>query len=268
MPERLTPRIMDEAFVSSSLGREMHFMVVKPEHGGPDTPVLYLLHGRGRNRLSLVNDPTCRDELLQADCWVMLPDGDDGWYSNTPRGRYASYLEEVVQVAEARCALAPLASRRAIAGWSMGGYGAVRFAEAHPQFFSVVVSVIGLLDFPRPSDLPAGQNYPVPTAYFGSDPAGWDQFNPIHHINALSNRSLLLITATDSFDRTMNERFSDALTAAGIPHEFRLLQGGHTFAVVRTALPLVLDFVRQTVRQSYHENAPNLSRGLGFPVAH
>lgn len=247
-PTHPSPRIAEAAYASSVLGSERHFVVVKPHNGDPDAPILYLLHGRGRNRRSLVDDPICRENLLKSECWIILPDGDDGWYINSSKGQYSSIMDEIIRVAEDRCALSPPAHRRAIAGWSMGGYGAVRYAEAHPQSFGVVVSIIGLLDFPRPETLPVGQNYPVPTEYFGTDPVEWANLNPIHNIAVLRGKRLLLITATDAFDRTMNERFSGALTNAAIPHEFRVLTGGHTFDVIRSALPMVFDFVHRAIR--------------------
>lgn len=246
--ELLAPRLEELTFTSAALDREMRLVVVRPETTSDSTPVLYFLHGRGRHRRTLIDDEASRKELLQAGCWIILPDGEDGWYSDTLAGNYASYLEEVMQVAETHYGLAPSAGHRAIAGWSMGGYGAVRFAQTHPDRFGLVAAVIGLLDFPRPATLPEGQNYAVPQDPFGVDPAGWVAFNPLAGVESLRGKSLLVITAKDAFDRTMNVRFCAALDAADIPHDYRVLPGGHTLAVVHAALPLVLDFVRRSAR--------------------
>ena len=131
----------------------------------------------------------------------------------------------------------------------MGGYGAVRFAVRHPEEFSVVVSVIGLLDFPRRADLPAGQNYTVPVARFGDDPSRWQAFNPIHKADALRDHAVLIITAADAFDRTMNEHFHAQLRDRSVAHEYVVLPGAHTFEVVHAAMPRVVEFVGRSLAQ-------------------
>lgn len=246
--ETIAPRIEELVFASASLGREMRCLVIRPVAGREGAPILYLLHGRGRNRRSLIDEATSQAALLAAGYWIVFPEGEDGWYSDTPGGRYASYLGELVQTVEQFYGLSLTLRHRAIAGWSMGGFGAVRYAETHAEQFGTVAAIIGLLDFPRPATLPEGQNYPVPVERFGSDPTGWSKYNPLGDAAQLRGKAVLIITGTEAFDRTMNEHFSAALDAAGVPHEYRLVSGGHTFSVVQTALPLVLDFVSHATR--------------------
>jgi S-formylglutathione hydrolase FrmB len=239
-------RLEEFAFASSSLGREMKTRVVRPA-SGEDRPVLVLLHGRGRHRNSLLELDDARAALLAADLWVFLPDGEDGWYIDSPvdpASRYAAYLDELLAEIAARYPVPRDAARWAVAGWSMGGYGAVSLVQRRPERFGAVAAIIGLLDFPREETLPAGRNYTVPAARFGADREVWRRYNPIHQIDALRDKAVLLITAEDAFDRVMNENFSAALAAAGVPHRFVLKPGGHTLHVVREALPEVLAFVR------------------------
>jgi S-formylglutathione hydrolase FrmB len=239
-------RVVEVAFSSAALGREKRFFVICPLNSGAGGGgVLVLLHGRGRNYRSLVELPETKEALLTAPYYVILPDGEDGWYVDSPKlaaDRYEAYLEEVIQRAGNRFALSHDAGRWGIAGWSMGGYGAVRFAERHPGAFKVVASMIGLLDFPRPADLPSGQNYQVPVARFGADPRGWTSYNPSAAVEKLRGAELLVITAVDSFDRTMNERFVQTVRGAGMKCDFQIIPGTHTLAVVEAALPQVLKF--------------------------
>jgi S-formylglutathione hydrolase FrmB len=239
-------RLGEFAFASAALGREMKTRVVRPAGGG-DRPVLLLLHGRGRHRNSLLELADTREALLAADLWVFLPDGEDGWYIDSPvdpTSRYAAYLDELLAEIAARYPVSRDARCWAVAGWSMGGYGAVSLAQRRPERFGAVAAIVGLLDFPRAETLPAGRNYTVPAARFGTDREVWKQYNPLHRIDALRDKAVLLITAEDAFDRVMNENFSSALTAAGVRHRFVLRPGGHTLEVVRAAVPEVLAFVR------------------------
>jgi S-formylglutathione hydrolase FrmB len=246
---KIHPDTWEIAFDSGVLQAEKKFCLIVPESvaQAPDGwPVLFFLHGRGRTPRSLVDLEPMRQVFRGAPFCTVFPQGDDGWYIDSPvnpKGRYEAYLEEVIAWAGRVRPLTRTRERRAITGWSMGGYGAVRFAIRHPDDFGVVAGLIGLLDFPRPADLPEGQNYAVPAARFGSDPDVWRQFNPLAEAGALRGRAVLLITAADAFDRTYNERFHARLRELKIPHEFLVLPGAHTFDVVQAAVPRIVNFV-------------------------
>ena len=242
-------RVHELSFFSEALQREMTVSVVAPAEPMDDSTVLLFLHGRGRHHRSLLEVEASREVLLAADMWVILPEGEDGWYIDSPvqaEARYEGYLSEVVAETTARFDLPQQGACWAIGGWSMGGYGAMRFAVRHPEQFATIATVVGLLDFPREETLPAGQNYTVPQDRFGEDRVVWAAFNPINGVSALQGKAVLLITADAAFDRTMNENFSAALIEAKIGHRIITLEGGHTFPVVQAALPLVLDFVRRS----------------------
>lgn len=237
-------RIVAAHVTSLALGRALPIAVIVPARAAQRAaPVLFILHGRGRNHRTLLDSPVARAALLAAPFYVVLPEGEDGWYvdgQGDDDARYGSYLAEVVAWAGALFPLATEARRRGIAGWSMGGYGAVRFAETHPAGFGFVASIIGLLDFPRPATLPDGQNYAVPVRRFTADPAVWETYNPLPAIASLRDTRLLLILGSHGFERTMNENFLAALEARGMRASVHRLDGGHEFSLVERALPLVI----------------------------
>jgi S-formylglutathione hydrolase FrmB len=213
--------------------------------GTSDSPVLYILHGRGRSDRSLVDEPTTREALRSAPFVTVLPNGEDGWYLDSavkPQNAYAKHLEETIHDAEQRYGLSRRPEKRAIAGWSMGGYGCVRYAEAHPRTFVAVAPILGLLDFPR-SGLPKGQTYVVPAGVFGTNEQDWKGLNPLLAAEELRGADVFLVTANRAFDRTMNENFRDRLQELHISHEWKVLDGEHTFDVVKQALPIVIGHV-------------------------
>ncbi len=258
--EEIAPRIKQVSFTSDVLGLEKRFCVVLPSgytSDKDDWPWLLLLHGRGRHERSLIDDPRSRAALLAASFVVVLPDGDVSWYIDSPAGRYDKYIKEVLRVASARFALSGKPSRRAITGWSMGGYGCVRFAQTNGDWrFALVAPIIGLLDYPRdPQRFPAGQSYPVRTKVFGEEPSDWAKFNPIRQAQRLRGMSVMLITADGAFDRMMNERFSRRLKELGIEHDLKMLEGTHSFDVVRDALPLVIERTEQVFNSTNTQEA-------------
>ena len=242
---RAGERITFSEIASVALGRSLPLAVVAPEHPSPaDTaPVLFVLHGRGRHHRSLLDSPAARSALLAAPFHVVLPQGEDGWYIDSPArpaDRYGAYLGEVVAWGGANLPVSRLPARTGIAGWSMGGYGAVRYAQANGGRFGFVASIIGLLDYPRGETLPEGRNYRVVVDRFTADPAVWMRLNPIHGVEALRGARLSLVLATRGFELTMNENFLSALEEKGLPARVHRLEGGHEFSLVERALPLVL----------------------------
>ena len=114
-------------------------LLLQPKHGGPDELLLVSLafpkHGRelagegGHGGEGGTVDAE-RTALLAAPCYVVLPQGEDGWYINAPgnpAAGYETYLEEVIAWAERTYPIARDPRARGIAGWSMGGYGALVF---------------------------------------------------------------------------------------------------------------------------------------------
>src|SRR5688572_19867521 len=94
-------RITFSAVPSAALGRTLPVAVVAPEKipSGVDAPVLFVLHGRGRHHRSLIESAAAREALLAASFYVVLPQGEDGWYIDSPArpaDRYATYLGEVL----------------------------------------------------------------------------------------------------------------------------------------------------------------------------
>ena len=248
----IADRIPAVTFKSEVLGTDKIFCAVLPDNynkAAHPWPVLFLFHGRGRDERSLVDDPGAREILLAAPFVTILPDGDDGWYINSPvkaDDRYQDYLDEVVDLATAQYNLSTIREQRGLSGWSMGGYGCTRYAIAHPNEFAALAPMIGLLDFPR-TGLPEGQSYEVPTDRFGADEEIWSVLNPIHSTEKLRGMDLCILTGTTAFDRTMNLNFCGRLAALEMPHTLHLLPGAHTFEVVRNSLPIVVKFMSDSL---------------------
>ena len=251
----IAPRIEAVQFESKVLGTKKTFCAILPaqfKENDKDKettyPFLLLLHGSGRNERTLIDHPKARQILLDAGFMIILPDGDSQWYVDSPvdpKSKYATYLEEVLRLAETHYRLSRDPKQRAIAGWSMGGYGAVRFAENHPDEFGAVASMIGVIDYPRArEEFPPGQSYVIIRRCFGKNPKVWKKHNPIRFVEKLRGKSILLTTGTEAFDRTMNENFCKELDRLKIPYRFEKLEGGHHFDVVRESLPLVIRHVR------------------------
>ena len=85
---------------------------------------------------------------------VVTPAAGNSWYVDNAdaggAGYYATaFLDELIPYIDSRFATLGRREGRAIAGLSMGGYGALRYALDRPDLFCAVASLSGALFKPR-----------------------------------------------------------------------------------------------------------------------
>jgi S-formylglutathione hydrolase FrmB len=149
-----------------ALGRGMDISVYVPDGTTPDGgwPVLYLLHGLGGDDRDwqryadiggtldrLIGDAEIRPLL------VVMPAAGDSWYVDSaavggPGDIETAITRDLVAAIEARWPVRRDAGGRAVAGLSMGGYGALRLAYAHPDLFAAAASLSGAIWQNVPTD--------------------------------------------------------------------------------------------------------------------
>ena len=123
------------------------------EGGTAPYPVLYLLHGLN-GTFSDWERRTQLTELLQAyRLIVVMPEGQNSWYGDSverPADRFETYvLDDVVADVEKQYRAIGTRHARAVAGLSMGGYGAMKFALKRPAQFLVAGSFSGAFSLVR-----------------------------------------------------------------------------------------------------------------------
>ncbi|MGW1666621.1 alpha/beta hydrolase [Streptomyces microflavus] len=115
-------------------------------------PVTYFLHGGGGN----VNDAAAALALRSDEMITVIPDGGlRGWYTDwlmqhTAAGaaRWETFhLEQVIPYIDANLRTVPDRRHRAVTGLSMGGSGALHYAQARPDLFGHTASLSGGIDF-------------------------------------------------------------------------------------------------------------------------
>ncbi|WP_033383904.1 alpha/beta hydrolase [Kibdelosporangium aridum] len=151
---QINPRMLDITISSPALETNAPVRLLVPTGWTPGTtrvwPVLYLLHGAGDDYTSWTRSTDVAALTAQRNMLVVMPSGGrDGFYSdwrNHGAGgapRWASFhLTEVVQILERGYGAG---TSRAIAGLSMGGFGAMSYAARRPGMFRAAASYSGLL---------------------------------------------------------------------------------------------------------------------------
>lgn len=118
---------------------------------GKKLPVIWVLHGNGDSSNAWIRKSTLELYARQSDVAVILPSGGRECYTDSVRGlNYYTYIsEELPTVMRNYFPLSREREDNFILGNSMGGYGALKCALAHPDRFCGVASFSGALDYSR-----------------------------------------------------------------------------------------------------------------------
>ncbi len=215
-------------------------------------PILYLFHGLGGTQQTMAFDgewtvlQDLRRQNKVGDFIVVSPEAWDTFYINSRDGStlYGDFLlREFIPFIERTYRVKGTRATRGVTGISMGGYGAMRLAFAHPELFGSVSSHSGAMVRDRPQNMstfaaPGILGADVLSRTFG-DPIGkkfWDLNSPyvLARINAaeLMKMKIYFDCGTEDefgFYRGARE-LDETLKSLKIPHEFHLYPGGHDWA--------------------------------------
>jgi S-formylglutathione hydrolase FrmB len=163
--EKRSPRLSELRLRSAALGRETRVRALTPgrDHAAGDEPlpVLFLLHGGGADSdQSNWTDRGLAEALTDGlPLIVVMPDGGKGgWYSDWLRPdsaegpqRWEQYhVGELLPFVRSHLGTRTDRAGTAIAGLSMGGFGAVHYAARHPDLFGFAAAFSGAVDLRHP----------------------------------------------------------------------------------------------------------------------
>jgi putative tributyrin esterase len=132
----------------------MQYRVIMPASliPGQKLPVVYLLHGGGGGFREWSNYSDVA-YFAESGLILVMPEGNSSYYANAvdpPADRYEDYIaRDLISDVEGKFPVATGRANRAIAGLSMGGFGAVNLALHHPDLFVFVAGLSSAIDVPR-----------------------------------------------------------------------------------------------------------------------
>jgi putative tributyrin esterase len=242
--------LLQVQFDGNAIGKQSSMLVLIPPGKGP-FPVLYLLHGLSDDHTIWLRRTSLERYLGGRDLIVVMPDGHRSFYVDDPRPGGLAYEKHITQDVVGFCdrVFPTIAKRkaRALAGLSMGGYGAVMLALKNPDLFGCAVSHSGALAFAHGSPERLPDMEPLVSAIGGK----YDCFKLASAVKKAGRRdrpALRFDCGTEDFLLDHNRSFHAHLNKIGYAHDYIEHAGAHSWDYwdehIQETLPFVMEHVR------------------------
>jgi len=238
----------------------MRYRVILPagyESSSARYPTLLLLHGlygdfeNWSTRTNLVRYAE-RFRLI-----IAMPDAGNSWYINSataPSDKFEDYIikDFVAEVdMHFRTIREPYA--RAIAGLSMGGYGAIKLALKYPQLFAIAGGISAALNAPVDLDDQAPDFRANLQSAFGPHDSLTRQQNDAIALLAQHDSTKLPYVyldcgTSDALFLQSNRELAARLQKREVPYEFHEMPGAHTWDFWDAA---ILRFLNTLAQRSF-----------------
>ncbi|MGV3527540.1 MAG: alpha/beta hydrolase [Flavisolibacter sp.] len=269
-------KVIEEKKIRSNiLKKEVRYAVYLPpdyQRSEKTYPVIYLLHGFTDDQTGWVQfgeidrlaDKAIRQGKIPPMV-IVMPDADSSFYINSYDGRenYEDFfIKEFMPAVEKEFRIKAEKRYRGVAGLSMGGYGSMIYALKYPNLFSAAAPLSAAIwDDATLSGMPDANYGNVLGRLYGRGLKGEQRLN-----DAWYNNSVLKLVETKSAESLKQVRYwidcgdDDFLTKGnsllhiamvdkGIPHEYRVRDGAHTWTYWRTGIIPALAFIGKSFRQ-------------------
>lgn len=215
----------------------MLYRVIMPVHvaAAQKLPVVYLLHGGGGGFHDWSNYSDVA-RYAERGLILVMPEGNYSYYMNSvehPQDRYEDYIvHDLIADVEQRFPVLTSRANRAIAGVSMGGFGAVVLALKHPDLFVFAGGLSPALDVPsRPFSMRRIGQWRDYSAIFGP----WkgkarhenDPYTLARSADPAQAPFLFLTCGEQEGLLGPNKKFASILHERHFHYEFHTVPGGH-----------------------------------------
>lgn len=199
---------------------------------GGDVPVLYLLHGLSDDSSAWLRFTSIERYAAELGLAVVMPQVGRSFYADEVHGgRYWTFLsEELPAVVRSFFNVSQRREDTFVAGLSMGGYGAVKWALHQPERFAAAASLSGALDLVAISAVPwRGELFE--RIFDGRIGAEDDLFALLAGAGVEALPSFYVGCGTEDLLYASSLRFVDEATAAGLDVHVDFRPGEHEWGL-------------------------------------
>ncbi|MEM6392832.1 MAG: alpha/beta hydrolase family protein [Planctomycetota bacterium] len=224
-----------------------------PPHPPNGWPTLYLLHGLSDDHSVWLRRTSLERYAARLGLAIVMPNGHRSFYTDMATGqRYFAFLtEELPALCRSMFRLSDAREDNFVAGLSMGGYGAFKWALSHPDRFAAATSLSGALDMQHriaqpdgPLDTQELTNIFGPPDRFPGSPNDLFALARNASANPQPTPKLYQCCGTDDFLIDDNHRFRDLAHNLSLDLLYEEHPGhAHTWAYWDQQIQRVLDWL-------------------------
>ena len=269
-------KVLDQKVVKSTiLGRNVFYTVYLPsdyDNSQRSYPVVYLLHGYGDDNTGWLQfgevnryaDKAIAEGTIPPMI-IIMPNGDSSWFMNSFDGKekYEDFfVDEFIPTIEKTYRVKAEKRYRAIAGLSMGGFASFLLALKHPDLFAAAAPLSAAIYDNESIAVMEDKAYEVEFApMYGHGLKGKERLTPHWYnnsiLNLVENKTVSEISKVrywvDCGDKDElsvdNCQLHIAFMRKGVPHEFRIRDGVHSWTYWRSGITDALHFIGQSFHQ-------------------
>jgi putative tributyrin esterase len=261
LPTVLPANVRIVHFPSATLAEERTMLVMLPvdyDMAVRRYPVLYLLHGYDADITDWARGTNLSDYATRHQLIIVTPDASHSWYVNSvsnPKAHYDDYImKDVIAYVDKNFRTIPEPFSRAIAGVSMGGFGAMFLGLEHWDQFAAIGSFSGSVAY---GHFPAGSIPKNPTdeekkkiqeyvdlmgAPGSREQKARDVFELAQQIPVEQVPMLFLVCGGQDEGVEQTHAFLEVLAKRRIPYEYREISPrGHEWRIWNEEIPVFLD---------------------------
>jgi len=238
-----------KSFFSQQLSRDWNYKIYLPvgyeDNSILNYPVIFLLHGTEGDENSWdfifpVIDSLISKNLVSPLLAVVPVTGTSWWVDTSSDDYESAFIQNLVPEIDTEYRTTSDRCGRGIAGYSMGGYGTLRYALVYPEYFGAAMILSAALY----NDLPSQGSSARTSGAFGTpfDEDIWRSRNYTTLLDAyLENEivvPLFIATGDDDWNHKEDYAYNVEQQAVflyeklnkegGSPAELRIVDGGHT----------------------------------------
>lgn len=235
-------------------GMTVGFNIILPRDYATSTdhyPVLYLLHGYTDHYPAWVSYTNLTQYARGFQQIIVMPEGDNGFYTNSYADAKLAWEDfvilDLIPYVDSHYRTVTSREGRAIAGLSMGGYGALKLGLKYPRLFSAVASMSGATAAARLKGEALDDDVfrKLIDGVFGPadnpDRALNDPFELVAKVPRDELPQLYLSIGSEDFLLEENREFVRLLSKLKVPYEYREIPGKHEWPVWDREIQVVLE---------------------------
>jgi putative tributyrin esterase len=212
-------------------------------------PVLYLLHGLTDDDTAWARYTPIERYAEERGLAVVMPQVHRSFYADEAQGmKFWSFLsEELPRIVQTFFRVSTRREDTFVAGLSMGGYGAMKWALRQPERFAAAATLSGALDAAYIQELDLRPHMRALTARVFADRTVRGTDEDLFHLLATADKDalprLMLRCGTEDHLVVQNERFVAACRAHGIELDAAFGPGAHEWGYWDAQIRSVLDWL-------------------------